>query len=60
METLVAIGVFAVVIAGMAIGVIFAKKPITGSCGGLNNLNGPDASCEICGATAVSPERCKN
>ncbi|MFW7377306.1 MAG: (Na+)-NQR maturation NqrM [Oligoflexus sp.] len=60
METIAAIAVFAFVIAGMAVGVIFAKKPITGSCGGLNNLNGGDGKCDICGATAADPERCKN
>ncbi|MDO9600399.1 MAG: (Na+)-NQR maturation NqrM [Azoarcus sp.] len=32
---LLALIVFAVVIAAMAIGVIFGRKPIAGSCGGL-------------------------
>lgn len=59
MEIIVAIMVFALVITAMAVGVIFAKKPISGSCGGLNNLNGGDAKCDICGATAQDPERCK-
>lgn len=36
------------VIAGMAVGVIFQNKPITGSCGGLSNI-GLDGKCEICG-----------
>lgn len=45
---LVAFLFFAIVIAGMAIGVIFSNKPIKGSCGGLSNI-GLDGDCEICG-----------
>lgn len=56
MEILIAMVVFPVVLALMAIGVIVMKKPITGSCGGLNNLNGGDKKCEICGVEAR--ERC--
>lgn len=39
---------FAIVIAAMAVGVIFSNKPIKGSCGGLSNI-GLDGDCEICG-----------
>ncbi len=39
---------FAVIMAGMAVGVIFSNKPIQGSCGGLNKI-GIDGECEICG-----------
>lgn len=47
--------VFGLVITGMAVGAFVAKKPIKGTCGGLNNLkdrlDGEGAPCEICGAT---------
>ena len=41
---------FAIVLFGMAIGVIFGKKPIAGSCGGLNGTTTEDGkvSCSIC------------
>ena len=40
MELIASIAVFALVIAGMSVGYVFMKKPIAGSCGGLNNLDG--------------------
>jgi len=42
------------VIAVMSIGVLFGKKPITGSCGGLANLE-PGRECELCGG---NPSKC--
>ncbi|NIS90380.1 MAG: ApbE family protein [Woeseiaceae bacterium] len=42
---LVTFAVMLVVIAGMAIGVMNGRKPISGSCGGLNG-----GSCELCGS----------
>lgn len=44
--------VFAILVAGMAVGVIFANKPIAGSCGGLNTL-GMKENCEICGGDDI-------
>ena len=39
----------------MSLGVLFGKKPITGSCGGLQVL-GEEGECEICGG---DPNKCK-
>ena len=36
------------IVALMAVGVMRGRPPISGSCGGLNNL-GVDGACEICG-----------
>lgn len=48
-ETIVAsIVVMGVLIAAMAVGVIFSNKPIKGSCGGMSALGMKD-SCDICG-----------
>lgn len=40
--------IFVLVVAGMAIGVMIANKPIKGSCGGMSAL-GMNTECEICG-----------
>lgn len=40
--------VMLLVVAGMAVGVMVQKKPLKGSCGGLNNL-GMKQNCAICG-----------
>ena len=45
---LLSVLVFALIIAGMAIGVILQNKPIKGSCGGLSAV-GLDGECDICG-----------
>ena len=45
---LITFAVMALVIAGMAIGVIMGKEPLKGSCGGIQKL-GLKGKCEICG-----------
>lgn len=43
------------VVAGMAVGVMFGRQPIKGSCGGLNKA-GVDETCELCGG---NPSKCE-
>ena len=47
--------IFGLVMAGMAVGVIFQDKPIKGSCGGLNNI-GLGGSCDVCGGDTTKCE----
>ena len=48
-ETFVpALIIFLLVMAGMAVGVIFSNRRITGSCGGLGAVPGVD-QCGVCG-----------
>jgi hypothetical protein len=51
---LITILIMAMIVGGMAIGVIFGREPIKGSCGGLNNV-GVEEDCEICGG---NPAKC--
>ena len=56
METIIlAFVVLVVLVAGMAVGVIFGRKPISGSCGGMSAL-GMDVACDICKG---DPEVCE-
>ncbi|MDX1653648.1 MAG: (Na+)-NQR maturation NqrM [Candidatus Competibacteraceae bacterium] len=43
---LVAFIIMAVAVGAMAVGVIFGRQPIAGSCGGLNKIDGLE--CGIC------------
>lgn len=43
------------IVAGMAVGVMRGREPISGTCGGLNNI-GVDGACEICGG---NPAKCE-
>lgn len=47
--------VLLLIIFSMSLGVLFGRKPITGSCGGLQAL-GEAGECEICGG---DPNKCK-
>lgn len=42
-------------VAGMAVGVIFGRKPISGTCGGIGAL-GISSSCDICGGNTQKCE----
>lgn len=56
MTVLLAFLVTLTIISVMAVGVIFGRKPITGSCGGMKAL-GMQMECEVCGG---DPERCES
>ena len=47
-EILLSFVILLAIVAAMSIGVMRGRKPISGSCGGLNNL-GVGGACEICG-----------
>jgi uncharacterized protein len=47
--------VMATVILLMSVGVLFGRKPVQGSCGGMNSIEGLK-ECEICGG---EPQKCE-
>lgn len=51
------LGVFLGVILVMSVGVIFKRKPIAGSCGGIANLMG---SCDVCDMKSECVDRKKH
>ena len=55
-QILVVFLIMLVLVAAMAIGVIFGRKPIAGTCGGLNMmLTGADGgSCQVCGGNPAN------
>lgn len=40
------------VMAAMAVGVIFGREPIKGSCGGMSQITGSEG-CDLCGGNAA-------
>ena len=54
LEMFIIFFVLMTIIGVMSVGVIFGKKHITGSCGGLANLE-PGRECELCGG---NPSNC--
>ena len=56
METVVvAFFVMLALVGAMAVGVIFGRQPIAGSCGGMKAL-GMEMECEVCGG---DPQMCE-
>ena len=51
-EFLTVLSLVTISFAALAIGVIFKNKPITGSCGGMANLE-DGTPCKICGRTTI-------
>ena len=51
---LLALGLVLFLVAAMSIGVIFGRKPISGSCGGVGGQIG--GSCSVCGRSSGSCE----
>ena len=45
---LVAFGVMLFIVAAMAVGVLKGRKPIAGTCGGMNAI-GMEQACDVCG-----------
>jgi len=52
---LVSIVVAFLVFGAMALGVIFGRQPIKGSCGGMSAMAGGDGTCQVCGG---NPAKC--
>tara|TARA_B100000459_G_scaffold137034_1_gene93931 strand:+ start:113 stop:286 length:174 start_codon:yes stop_codon:yes gene_type:complete len=48
LEMFLIFSVLILITAAMSVGVLFGKKPITGSCGGLAGIE-PGRQCELCG-----------
>ena len=53
---LLAFGLMALIMAGMAVGVMMGRQPISGSCGGAARL-GIGGKCSLCGD---DPSECEN
>ena len=53
-------GVFAFLVAIMAVGVIMGRRPISGSCGGIGRINGEESECAICGGDPIKCEQSIN
>lgn len=49
------LGILALIIIGMSVGVLMGRKPIAGSCGGMAALK-MDTACTICGG---NPQKCE-
>jgi hypothetical protein len=54
LDTLIIFLILMTIVFIMSVGLFFGKKPISGSCGGLANLE-PGRDCELCGG---NPSKC--
>lgn len=45
-----------VIVAAMAVGVMFGRKPIAGSCGGMAAI-GMESECDVCGGDKTKCEK---
>ena len=52
---LLVLAIVVLLVAGMSVGVIFGRKPISGTCGGIGAL-GISSSCDICGGNTQKCE----
>lgn len=59
MTALLAFLLMLALVAAMAVGVMFGRRPIAGSCGGMKAL-GMDVQCEICGGDRSRCESAKS
>ena len=55
---LVTFFIMALAVMGMAVGVMFGRTPIAGSCGGLNAVNG-SGECRSCSRPCKSREQAR-
>lgn len=58
MQLLLTFAAIASVILLMSVGVLFGRKPVQGSCGGMNTIDGL-SECEICGGDTIKCEQTK-
>lgn len=49
MELLLTLGLFALAMTGLSVGVILSNRVLSGSCGGAAKLEGLDGACGACG-----------
>ena len=60
-ELLGAFLLFSLAFFGIGLGMVIRNKPVSGSCGGLNNALGEEgAPCKICGRTSGGCEAPQN
>jgi len=59
LQVLIVFIVMATVILLMSVGVLFGRKPVQGSCGGMSNI-GALGECEICGGDSSKCEEGKS